>query len=292
LDGESKLKAIPSSACANVPLLLLCAHALFNLMAISGKEATTMASHQRLSNDPLGLADVRLLPDAVFGSLGSHAGAIEVEHAIWQRTAAEVTAKRAIDISCALLLLIFSLPLFLLIAIVVRLGSPGPILFRQQRMGASGRLFVMYKFRTMVADNDSSIHQDYYSNLIRGDAQPTNSIFKLVDDPRIIRTGRLLRRFSLDELPQLLNVLQGNMSLVGPRPPIPYEVELYNPRERLRLQATPGLTGLWQVSGRNRLTFQQMVELDLTYIERWSLWLDLWIILRTPLAVLAPQDAS
>jgi lipopolysaccharide/colanic/teichoic acid biosynthesis glycosyltransferase len=113
-----------------------------------------------------------------------------------------------------------------------------------------------------------------------------------VDDPRIIRTGRLLRRFSLDELPQLLNVLQGNMSLVGPRPPIPYEVELYNPRERLRLQATPGLTGLWQVSGRNRLTFQQMVELDLTYIERWSLWLDLWIILRTPLAVLAPQDAS
>jgi lipopolysaccharide/colanic/teichoic acid biosynthesis glycosyltransferase len=197
-----------------------------------------------------------------------------------------------LDVVCAIVLLILLAPVLLVIAGLVRLDSPGPVLFRQQRIGAWGRVFVMYKFRTMRQEGDVSIHQAYYADLIRGTAQPRNGLFKLSDDPRITRTGRILRRYSLDELPQLVNILQGHMSLVGPRPPIPYEVDHYGPRERRRLEVTPGLTGLWQVSGRSRLSFQEMIELDLTYIEHWSIWLDLWIMLRTPLVVLGGAGAS
>jgi len=205
---------------------------------------------------------------------------------------ADLRTKRALDVVGAVLLLIAVSPALLVVAMLVVLDSPGPILFRQERIGLGGRVFVMYKFRTMRVDSDARIHQAYYSGLISGSAEPSNGVFKLSHDPRVTNIGGFLRRFSLDELPQLMNVLRGDMSLVGPRPPISYEVEQYGPRERLRLEVTPGLTGLWQVSGRNRLDFQQMIELDLAYIERWSIWLDLWIMARTPLVVLAAHGAS
>jgi lipopolysaccharide/colanic/teichoic acid biosynthesis glycosyltransferase len=204
----------------------------------------------------------------------------------------QLRIKRAVDMACALLLLVILGPLLVAIAAVVWLDSPGPILFRQSRLGLGAREFVIYKFRTMAPDCDPAPHRDYYAQLIKGVAAPDNGMFKRHADPRMTRIGRFLRRYSLDELPQLVNVLQGTMSLVGPRPPIPYEVENYGPREMLRLEVTPGLTGLWQVSGRNLMNFHDMIALDLKYIERWSIWLDLWILLRTPVAVLRAYGAD
>jgi lipopolysaccharide/colanic/teichoic acid biosynthesis glycosyltransferase len=204
----------------------------------------------------------------------------------------QLRAKRAVDLLLAAVLLILLTPVLIVVAILVCIDSPGPVLFRQRRIGAGGRTFVMYKFRTMYQQADAAIHAAYYRELIRGAAQPRNGLFKLVDDQRVTPLGHLLRRFSLDELPQLFNVLSGDMSLVGPRPPIPYEVDEYGPRERLRLRVVPGLTGLWQVSGRSRLTFQEMIDLDLRYIDDWSIWLDLWIMLRTPLVMLRGSGAS
>lgn len=200
-------------------------------------------------------------------------------------------AKRALDITIAVTLLIVLFPLLGVIAILVRFSSPGPILFRQQRVGRDGRLFCFYKFRTMFDGNDASEHRSYYSQLVRGQAPARNGAYKLTYDQRVTPLGRRLRRLSLDELPQLFNVLKGDMSLVGPRPPIPYEVDAYGPRELARLSVTPGMTGLWQVSGRSTLTFREMVELDLRYIARWSLLLDLVILLRTPWAVLSRKGA-
>jgi lipopolysaccharide/colanic/teichoic acid biosynthesis glycosyltransferase len=149
----------------------------------------------------------------------------------------------------------------------------------------------MYKFRTMFAGSDPAIHQAYIRSLVKGEAEAIGGAFKLSNDPRITPTGRILRRYSLDELPQLFNVLRGDMSLVGPRPPLPYEWDMYDARARLRLSVPPGITGLWQVSGRNVLDFHQMIELDLGYIARWSFWLDLWIVLRTPLVVITARGA-
>jgi lipopolysaccharide/colanic/teichoic acid biosynthesis glycosyltransferase len=202
-----------------------------------------------------------------------------------------VSAKRAFDILGAATLLVLLLPILLSIALLIRLTSPGPVLFRQQRVGRGGRLFCFYKFRTMYQNTDPTPHREYYARLVRGDALASVGSFKLTRDPRVTSFGRLLRRSSLDEIPQLLHVLKGDMSLVGPRPPIPYEVELYSPREMARLRVTPGLTGLWQVSGRSTLNFQQMVELDLAYIKNWSLQLDLKILLKTPWAILTGKGA-
>ena len=153
-----------------------------------------------------------------------------------------------------------------------------------------GRIFLVYKFRSMRTDSDSEIHREYQKKFIAGKADAnvgddTKPAYKLRDDPRITRAGRILRRFSLDEAPQLFNVLRGDMSVVGPRPPIPYEVEAYELWHRKRLDMKPGVTGLWQVSGRNRLSFEEMVKLDLFYIENWSLLFDMKIILRTVLVL-------
>ena len=211
---------------------------------------------------------------------------------LFYREPIQLRVKRALDLLCALVLLVVLAPILVAVAVLVWLDSPGPILFRQSRIGLGGRQFVMYKFRTMLPDCDLRVHRDYYSQLIKGVAPPDQGLFKLRADARVTRIGRFLRRFSLDELPQLVNVVQGSMSLVGPRPPIAYEVEEYGPRELLRLQAKPGLTGLWQVSGRNLLNFQDMIELDLEYVERWSIWLDIWILLRTPLTVLTAYGAN
>ncbi|MBW2699773.1 MAG: sugar transferase [Deltaproteobacteria bacterium] len=198
--------------------------------------------------------------------------------------------KRAVDLSVAILLLLVLGPIMLLVALTVKLSSKGPVLFRQERVGRLGAAFSLLKFRTMRADADDSLHKQVMEKVIdegqAGDTDGGQAIYKLKDDPRITPTGRWLRRFSLDELPQLFNVLSGSMSLVGPRPAIAYEVERYGQRHRRRLEALPGITGLWQVSGRNRLSFEKMVELDIHYLENWSLGLDLRICAKTVTAVL------
>src|SRR5947209_4505440 len=194
--------------------------------------------------------------------------------------------KRASDIVVASLALVLLAPVWLVVAVLIKLDSHGPVLYAQERVGMDGRIFLFLKFRTMHADADDREHREYQHRYIKG--QPDTNmgdslrpVYKLHTDPRVTRTGRALRRASLDELPQLLNVLRGDMSVVGPRPPIPYEVEAYDLWHRKRLDMKPGMTGLWQVSGRNRLSFDEMVRLDLFYIENWSLWLDLKIMLRT-----------
>jgi exopolysaccharide biosynthesis polyprenyl glycosylphosphotransferase len=199
--------------------------------------------------------------------------------------------KRISDIVIASLTLSLLSPFWLLIALLIKFDSKGTIFYAQERVGMDGRIFVVYKFRTMRVDADSEIHREYQRKFIAGHAEANvgdekKPAYKLRDDPRITRVGRILRRLSLDEVPQLFNVLRGDMSIVGPRPPIPYEVEAYELRHRKRLDMKPGLTGLWQVSGRNRLPFEEMVKLDLFYIENWSLLFDLKIILRTVLVML------
>lgn len=199
----------------------------------------------------------------------------------WERV-----AKRAFDLVVSTLALIFLAPVFLVLTILIRLDSRGPAFYRQERVGRGGKPFTMYKLRSMVTDAESK----------RAELEALNEsqdgvTFKLRNDPRITRVGRWLRRFSLDELPQFLNVVKGDMSLVGPRPPLVSEVELYSQWVRKRLEATPGLTGLWQVSGRSEIGFNKMVELDLFYIEHWSFALDLNILLRTIPAVLSGRGA-
>jgi exopolysaccharide biosynthesis polyprenyl glycosylphosphotransferase len=194
--------------------------------------------------------------------------------------------KRTFDIAISALAVLLLLPLWLLLALLIKLDSKGAVFYTQERVGMDGRLFLLYKFRTMIAGADPELHREYQRAFIAGRAEANlgNSqrpTYKLLADPRITRVGKFLRRTSIDEVPQLLNVLMGDMSIVGPRPPIPYEVEAYELWHRKRLDMKPGLTGLWQVSGRNRLPFEEMVRLDLFYIENWSLLLDLKIIVRT-----------
>jgi lipopolysaccharide/colanic/teichoic acid biosynthesis glycosyltransferase len=208
------------------------------------------------------------------------------------------TLKRGMDVLGSLLLLVVLSPVFFVIAAAIKLTSRGPVLFRQQRIGEHGTAFTFLKFRSMYINNDASQHKEYVRRLIAGQAvkQPTNgsseAIFKLTNDPRITPVGNFLRRTSLDELPQFLNVLRGEMSLVGPRPPVTYEVEAYATWHRRRLlEAKPGITGLWQVHGRSRVGFDDMVRLDLRYARHCSPWLDLKILLQTPKAVIAGNGA-
>lgn len=206
------------------------------------------------------------------------------------------TIKRGMDIVLSALLVTLLLPVFALIAIFVKLSSPGPILFRQVRVGHLMKPFTMYKFRTMYAEADHQVHHDYVSWFItasdKAQSQQKPSVFKLTDDARITPIGRFLRRTSLDELPQLWNVLIGDMSLVGPRPPLSYELQQYKPWHRGRvLQAKPGITGLWQVKGRSRTTFDEMVRLDLRYARTMSLWSDIRILLATPVAMITGKGA-
>ena len=204
---------------------------------------------------------------------------------------AERFVKRLSDIAISVAALVATAPLLVAIAVWIKIDSRGSVFFHQERVGMDGRVFLCYKFRTMHADADQQIHREAYQRNIAGEISANAGdddapvYGKVKDDPRVTRCGRRLRRTSLDELPQLFNVLFGDMSVVGPRPPIPYEVEAYEPWQRKRLDMKPGITGLWQVSGRNRLTFEEMVRTDLYYIENWSLWLDLKIILLTLPAV-------
>ncbi len=206
--------------------------------------------------------------------------------------------KRVIDILGSGVLLLFLSPLLAAIALAIKLTSKGPVLFRQERLGQFGTPFKCLKFRTMNENNDPKIHREYIQRFIAGQAGSENAepgkpvVYKLTNDPRVTTIGSFLRKTSLDEFPQFWNVLRGEMSLVGPRPPVPYEFEAYDIWHRRRvLELKPGVTGLWQVSGRSRMCFDDMVRLDLRYSQSWSLWLDLRILIATPRAVLGGEGA-
>ena len=211
--------------------------------------------------------------------------------------------KRIIDITGSIMAFIVFSPLFLIIPILIKMTSKGPVFFKQERLGLFGKKFTFLKFRTMYLDCDDSLHREYIKNLIangnnengenrNGNKPGENGLYKIRSDPRVTLIGKFLRKTSLDELPQFINVLKGDMSLVGPRPPIPYECDEYKIWHMRRvIEVKPGITGLWQVEGRSSTCFDEMVRLDLKYLREWSLWLDIMIILKTPWAVLSSKGA-
>lgn len=206
----------------------------------------------------------------------------------WFRTA----LKRATDLVLATVMLICLTPLLILVAIAIRLDSPGPVLFRQLRVGRGAKEFTMLKFRSMAADATPEAHHRYVTQLATAATGAAHGeLRKLTKDPRVTRVGAIIRKTSIDEWPQLLNVLAAQMSIVGPRPAVQYELELYRPEHFERFQVCPGITGLWQVSGRNRLGFHTMLDLDVEYVRRHSFAYDLWLMLRTPLAILRAYTA-
>ena len=219
-----------------------------------------------------------------------------LQHNVKQMTM--LLLKRAIDVLGSALALIVCLPLLYLIGFAVKLTSEGPVLFKQRRVGQYGKRFTLLKFRSMAKGNDNSAHKEFVTRMIRSEdgvvsANPEGEVvFKMVNDNRITRIGKLLRKFSLDELPQFYNVLRGDMSLVGPRPPLLYELKAYQPWHRRRiLDFKPGITGLWQVSARSSVAFDEMVRLDLQYASSWSPWLDIKILWRTPYVVIKGAGA-
>jgi lipopolysaccharide/colanic/teichoic acid biosynthesis glycosyltransferase len=205
--------------------------------------------------------------------------------------------KRALDVILSGALLLVSMPAWIAIAIAIKLTSPGPILFRQERVGCGAVPFTVLKFRTMRHGAPDHVHRLFVTQMIVSgvtslDGAPSGGTFKLTGDARITRIGRILRRTSLDELPQLINVLRGEMSLIGPRPPLAYEVDRYESWQRERLSVLPGITGLWQVSGRNRLSYLEMCRLDVGYVRDWSFGRDLAILVRTPWAMFVDRGGA
>lgn len=212
---------------------------------------------------------------------------------------AQLILKRTLDVLGSLVGLILFSPLFIIVSLAIKMDSPGPIIFKQTRLGKSGQKFEFLKYRSMRVNNDDRIHREYVSNLIRGKLEKINQgdekkpVFKMKNDPRVTRVGKIIRKLSLDELPQFWNVLRGDMSLVGPRPPISYEIEKYEPWHLRRiLEMKPGISGLWQVEGRNTTSFDDMVRLDLRYVRNWSIWLDIKILLKTIGEVFRPSGAA
>lgn len=198
----------------------------------------------------------------------------------------ELRLKRALDVAVATTLLVLLAPLMVVVALLVRLTSPGPALYVQDRVGKGGEHFRIWKFRSMVVDAHERLDE------LADDNEVSGPVFKMEQDPRVTRVGRVIRRLSLDELPQLFNVVEGSMSLVGPRPPLPHEVATYSAHQYQRLSVAPGLTCIWQVSGRSEIGFDQWVEMDLEYIRTWSLGLDLAILARTLPAVVSGDGAK
>ncbi len=199
--------------------------------------------------------------------------------------------KRILDLVLACLILVVFAPFLLLIMLAIKIGSSGPVLHTQIRLGKNGKPFKFYKFRSMYVNGDDAEHRSYVKRLIKAgnpyEAGKSGKLFfKISDDSRVTRLGKLIRKYSVDEFPQLFNVLRGEMSLVGPRPPLPYEYDDYSDWHRKRLDGIPGITGLWQVNGKNTVPFEEMVELDIHYLKNWSLWLDIKIVLRTLPAML------
>jgi exopolysaccharide biosynthesis polyprenyl glycosylphosphotransferase len=223
-------------------------------------------------------------------SKSSSATSIEIRHShqrvVVNDSKGYLIAKRLMDIFGAIIGLVFLSWLFLIVAILIKLEDPkGPVIFKQVRVGKDGKEFYMYKFRSMVTNAEELLESLLHLN------ETTGAMFKMKDDPRVTKIGKFIRKTSIDELPQLWNVLKGEMSLVGPRPPLPREVEQYTEYDKQRLLVTPGCTGLWQVSGRNDLGFNEMVELDLKYIRERSLLYDLKIIFKTIKIMISPNSA-
>jgi exopolysaccharide biosynthesis polyprenyl glycosylphosphotransferase len=276
------------------------------LLPYSEAKAAETFSNQIINRVNISAADVQFAtyPDPKFDTLLVGARAQigtnqESTRLPLHRSVSSRGVKRAIDIIGATILLIMASPLMLITALAVKLTSPGPVIFRQMRIGREGKPFPFYKFRSMRCDNDDTVHREYVKNLIQGRHDEINEgdaddpVYKLRSDSRITAVGRIIRRASIDELPQLFNVLKGEMSLVGPRPPIPYEIENYQPWHMRRLQEVrPGITGLWQVDGRSKTSFDDMVRLDLRYIRNWSLWLDFKILFKTVVVVIRCDGAD
>ncbi len=240
------------------------------------------------------LTEVSSVPDeSTLDPLTSFIKGMEAEA---EATDSYSVVKRCFDFTVAFVLVVLSFPLLLVLAICVKLSSKGPVFFVQERVGKGGKPFKFYKFRSMAHGNDTSIHEAYMQKLIRGEVEANGADdkpqFKIENDPRITEFGHFIRKTSLDELPQLINVLNGTMSLVGPRPPIPYEVQAYKSWHLQRLSVKPGVTGLWQVSGRSSIAFDEMVQLDLEYIEKKNLLLDMKILLQTIPAALNTSTAA
>lgn len=209
----------------------------------------------------------------------------DLEGGLLDASRAALLAKRGMDVVLSLIALVVLAPVLIVAMVAVRVSSPGPALFVQERIGRGGKPFKMLKIRSMYVDAERQ--RECYEAL----NECTGPVFKLHNDPRVTTVGRVLRKFSLDELPQLVNVLRGEMSLVGPRPPLPAEWATYGDFERRRLLVTPGITCIWQISGRSDIDFSNWVEMDLAYIRSWSLWLDLALLLRTIPAVLSARGA-
>jgi len=193
--------------------------------------------------------------------------------------------KNMLDYTLGSILFIFFIPIYLVVGLMIKIDSPGPVFYKQKRYTKKCKEFYIYKFRTMFVDADKRLEEIKHLNEADG------QLFKIKNDPRITNVGRFLRKFSIDELPQIINVLRGELSLVGPRPPIPSEVEKYNEWEMKRLDVKQGITGLWQISGRSELNFEEMTRLDLYYIQNWSIGMDIMIILKTIPAVLFSKGA-
>ena len=234
-------------------------------------------------NDSDWVADAKLYPDLNRGN---------------SRKRMPLVIKRVMDVAGSAALLLALSPLLAAIAAIIKLTSKGPVIFEQERLGRFGARFKCLKFRTMFTNNDPKIHQEFIQQFISGkeecgkENESQQAVYKIINDPRVTPIGAFLRKTSLDELPQFWNVLRGEMSLVGPRPPVPYEFEIYDIWHRRRvLDIKPGVTGLWQVSGRSRTRFDDMVRLDLRYCQTWSLWLDLKILISTPRAVFGGDGA-
>jgi lipopolysaccharide/colanic/teichoic acid biosynthesis glycosyltransferase len=219
--------------------------------------------------------------------------ATKTGQASFRRTWTDRFLKRATDVMASIVVLVLGFPFFLAIALLIKITSKGPVFFKQERVGEDGGIFALFKFRTMRTDCDDSLHREFTRNFIQGrlpepslDASDCK-VYKMTDDPRITAIGGFLRKTSLDELPQFINILKGEMTIVGPRPPLPYEYECYEEWARQRLKVRPGLTGLWQVSGRSSVSFKEMVDMDIYYIQNWSLKLDFKIMLKTVPVMLA-----
>jgi lipopolysaccharide/colanic/teichoic acid biosynthesis glycosyltransferase len=261
--------------------------------------ATLRATTERDIEHRLGASDAAgyRVRSHVYSPQAESLGAPLLEALVGRRPAAVArpSPKRALDIAGSAVLLLASSPALLVIAALVKATSKGPVFFRQQRVGEHGKPFNMLKFRTMQAAAGHDLHQQYVSQYIRGQVRSDGAaapVFKIIGDPRVTKVGHFLRRTSLDELPQFWNVLKGEMSLVGPRPPLPYEVKIYKHWHWRRVfEAKPGITGLWQVTGRSRTTFDEMVRLDIRYARQQSVWTDVKILLATPRAVISGSGA-
>ncbi len=217
----------------------------------------------------------------------------QTRFAVRGRSLFERFVKRFFDVVAAFAVLVLGFPFFLAIGLLIKLTSRGPVFYKQKRVGENGEIFFLYKFRSMRIGNDDSIHREFAQNYIQGQTfqteldGKTDNLYKIINDPRVTAVGGFLRKTSLDELPQFINILKGQMTIVGPRPPVEYEYDHYDEWHKLRLKVRPGLTGLWQVSGRSTVPFHEMVMLDLYYIEHWTLMMDINIMIKTIPVMLA-----